>query len=93
MRDDLDLLLPELITDTSDLSTSRLRQMLNYSQRMPSIPGHSVEKFFMSNRAEEAAAYAAAMGLAFQDAHDMDIIMRAKARAEGRLAQRYAEGR
>ena len=93
MRDDLELLLPELITDTPDLSVARLNQMLNYSQRMPSIPGHSVEKFFMSNRAEEAAQYAQALGIAFEEARQMDILMRAKARAEGRLAQRYAEGR
>ena len=93
MRDDLELLLPELITDTPDLSVARLNQLLNYSQRMPSIPGHSVEKFFMSNRAEEAAQYAQAIGIAFEEARQMDILMRAKARAEGRLAQRYAEGR
>jgi len=93
MRDDLELLLPELITDTPDLSMTQLNQMLYYSQRMPSIPGHSVEKFFMSNRAEEAEQYARAMGVAFEEARQMDILMRAKARAEGRLAQRYAEGR
>ena len=93
MRDDLELLLPELITDTPDLSVARLNQLLNYSQRMPSIPGHSVEKFFMSNRAEEAAQYAQAIGIAFEEARQMDILMRTKARAEGRLAQRYAEGR
>ena len=93
MRDDLDLLLPEIILNTPDLSMARLNQMLHYSQRMPSIPGHSIEKFFMSNRAEEAAQYAQAMGVAFEEARQMDILMRAKARAEGRLAQRYAEGR
>ena len=90
---DLELLLPELITDMSDLSMDQLRLQGTLQQRLPSIPGVSVESFFMSNRAAEAAAYAAAVGLAFQDAHDMDVIMRAKARAQARAAQRYAEGR
>ena len=90
---DLELELPELILDMSDLSVDRVRLQGTLSQRLPSIPGVSVEKFFMSNRAAEAAAYAAAMGLAFQDSHDMDVIMRAKARAHARQAQRYAEGR
>ena len=47
----------------------------------------------MSSRAEEAAAVAAAMGIAYEDDRRRAIIMRAKARAEERLAQRYAEGR
>jgi hypothetical protein len=90
---DLELELPELILDMSDLSVDRVRLQGTLSQRLPSIPGTSVESFFMSNRAAEAAAYAAAMGIAFQDSHDMDVIMRAKSRAHARAAQRYAEGR
>ena len=94
MRDlERSLELPELVTDMSDLSVSRIRLQGTLEQRLPSIPGVNVERFFMSNRAAEAAAYAEAMGLAFQDAHDMDVIMRAKSRAHARQAQRYAEGR
>ena len=90
---DLELELPELVTDMSDLSMDRVRLQGTLKQRLPSIPGVSVESFFMGDRAAEAAAYSAAVGLAFDDAHDMDVIMRAKARAHARQAQRYAEGR
>ena len=61
--------------------------------RLPSIPGVSVEQFFMMSRAEEAAQIAAAMGIAYEDDRQRAIIMRAKAKAEQRIAQRYAEGR
>ena len=90
---DLELLLPELITNTPDLSTHRIRLQGTLQQRLPSIPGHGVEKFFMSNRAEEAAAMAQAIGIAFEEDRQRNIIMRAKSRAEDRIAQRYAEGR
>ena len=91
--DDLDLLLPEMPGEIQDLSVSRLRQQSNYQQRLPSIPGVSVDKFFMGDRAAEAAMYAAAMGIAYDEGRAMDVSMRAKARAQARLAQAYAEGR
>jgi len=91
--DDLELLLPELLLNTPDLSTAQIRIQGNYEQRLPSIPGVGVEKFFMSSREEEAAAIAQAMGIAFEEDRQRAIIMRAKSRAEDRVAQRYAEGR
>jgi hypothetical protein len=91
--DDLELLLPELLLNTPDLSTAQLRLQGTLSQRLPSIPGHGVESFFMSNRAAEAAAMAEAIGIAFEEDRQRAIIMRAKSRAEDRIAQRYAEGR
>ena len=90
---DLELLLPEIDDGMRDLSVSRLRQQMNYEQRLPSIPGLSVDKFFLGDRAAEAAMYAAAMGIAYEEGRAMDVAMRAKARAQARLAQAYAEGR
>ena len=90
---DLELLLPEINDDMRDLSVSRLRQQTNYQQRLPSIPGLSVDKFFLGDKAAEAAMYAAAMGIAYEESRAMDVAMRAKARAQARLAQAYAEGR
>ena len=85
--------LPELPGEISNLDVRTLRTQGTMLARLPSMPGVSVEKFFMSSRADEAAAIAAAMGIAFEDDRRRAIIMRAKARAEERLAQRYAEGR
>ena len=90
---DLELLLPDIDDGMRDLSVSRLRQQMNYQQRLPSIPGMSVDKFFLGDRAAEAAMYAAAMGIAYEESRAMDVAMRAKARAQARLAQAYAEGR
>ena len=91
--DDLDLLLPELLLNTPDLSTDRIRLQGTLAQRLPSIPGVGVEKFFMGDRGAEAAAMAEAIGIAFEEDRQREIIMRAKSRAEDRIAQRYAEGR
>ena len=85
--------LPELPGEIPNLDVRTLRTQGTMLTRLPSMPGVSVEKFFMSSRAEEAAAVAAAMGIAYEDDRRRAIIMRAKARAEERLAQRYAEGR
>jgi len=85
--------LPELPGEISNLDVRTLRTQGTMLARLPSMPGVSVEKFFMSSRADEAAAIAAAMGIAFEEDRRRAIIMRAKARAEERLAQRYAEGR
>ena len=90
---DLDLELPELIGAISNLDVQTLRTQGTLLSRLPSIPGVSVEKFFASSRAEEAAAYAAAQGMAYEEDRQRAIIMRAKSRAEERMAQRYAEGR
>jgi len=90
---DLDLILPELLMNTPDLSVDRIRMQGTLQQRLPSIPGAGVEAFFMGDRAEEAAAMAAAIGIAYEEDRQRAIIMRAKSRAEDRLAQRYAEGR
>ena len=91
--DDLELYLPELPGEIPDLSVDRIRLQGTIQQRLPSIPGLSVDKFFMGDRAAEAAMYAAAMGLAYEESRAMDVAMRAKARAQARLAQAYAEGR
>ena len=90
---DLELLLPELPGEIQDLSVGRVRLQGTLEQRLPSIPGLSVDKFFMGDRAAEAAMYAAAMGVAYKEGRAMDVTMRAKARAQARLAQAYAEGR
>ena len=92
--DDIELLLPEIgPEDLSDLSTQRIRLQGTLQQRLPSIPGLSVEQFYMADRAADAAAYAAAIGLTYDELRRLDVIMRAKSRAEDRLAQRIAEGR
>jgi len=90
---DLELLLPELPGEIQDLSVDRVRLQGTLQQRLPSIPGLSVDKFFMGDRAAEAAMYATAMGIAYDEGRAMDGVMRAKARAQARLAQAYAEGR
>ena len=84
--------LPGAIVDNYSVASLGRRGTL--SKRLPSIPGHSVEKFFMSsNGAEEAAARSAAIGIAFEEDRQRAIRMRAKSRAAARLAQRIAEGR
>ena len=89
----LDLTLPELPGAIQNYDVATLGRQGTLARRLPSIPGASVEKFFMMSRAEEAAAVAAAMGIAYEEDRRRAIIMRAKARAEERIAQRYAEGR
>ena len=92
--DDIELLLPEIdIDDASDLSTARIRLQGTLEQRLPSIPGLSVEKFYMADRAADALEYALAIGLSNDALRKLDVIMRAKSRAENRIAQRIAEGR
>ena len=85
--------LPELPGEIPNLDVRTLRTQGTLLARLPSIPGVSVERFFMTSRAEEAAALAQAIGLAYEEDRQRAIIMRAKARAEERIAQRYAEGR
>ena len=89
----LDLELPELPGVVPNLDVQTLRTQGTLLRRLPSMPGVSIENFFMSNRADDAAAIAAAMGIAYEQDRQRAIIMRAKARAEERIAQRYAEGR
>jgi hypothetical protein len=89
----LDLELPEFPGELTSYDLAALRRKGTLSSRLPSIPGVSVEQFFMASRAEEAAQIAASMGVAYEDDRRRAIIMRAKARAEERIAQRYAEGR
>ena len=81
--------LPEI--PATDIRT--LRRQGTLLSRLPSIPGVSVEQYFMMSRAEEAAAVAAAMGIAYEEDRARAIIMRAKARAMARIAQAIAEGR
>ena len=88
----LDLGLPELPGAIPNLDVETLRTQGTLVNRLPSIPGVSVEKFFMSSRQEEAAAIAQAIGISYEEDRQRAIIMRAKARAEERIAQRYAEG-
>ena len=61
--------------------------------RLPSVPGQSVEKFFAAYRQQMALEEAVGQGIAYEEDRQRAIIMRAKARAEARLAQAYAEGR
>ena len=92
--DDIELLLPEILGhDPSDLSVSRIRLQGTLEQRLPSIPGLSVERFYMADRSADAAAHAHAIGISNDEMRRLGVIMRAKSRAEERLAQRIAEGR
>ena len=94
MRDlDKLLLLPEMPGDIPDASLQRLRLQNTLQKRLPSIPGVSVERLFMMSRAEEAAARNYAIGVAYEEDRRRAVVMRAKARAEARLAMAIAEGR
>ena len=90
---DIDITIEDLGALIPDTSVERLRLQGTMLKRLPSIPGVSVDGFFMSSRAEEAAAIARAIGIAYEEDRQRAIIMRAKMRAEERLAQMYAEGR
>ena len=83
--------LPDISYPDGDIRS--LREQTRVMIRLPQIPGASIERFYGSNRAEEAAAYAEAIRIAYEEDRRRNIIMRAKARAEARLAQMYAEGR
>ena len=83
--------LPDISIPSGDIRS--LRQQTAVLVRLPSIPGRAVERFFSAGRQEEAAEYAAAMGIAYEEDRRRAIIMRAKARAMARLAQAIAEGR
>ena len=83
--------LPDIGFPNYDLGTAK-QQTAQYI-RLPSIPGASVEKYFSPYRQEMAMQEAIATGIAFEEDRKRAIIMRAKARAEARLAQAYAEGR
>ena len=89
----LDLDLPDLPGILENYDVATLGRQGTLLTRLPSIPGASVENYFMSSRADEAAQISAAMGIAYEQDRQRAIIMRAKARAEERIAQRYAEGR
>ena len=90
---DLELILPELPGDIPDASVQRLRLQNTLQKRLPSIPGVSVERMFMMSREEEAAARNYAIGVAYEEDRRRAVIMRAKARAEARLAMAISEGR
>lgn len=91
MRSDLDEMLELPAIDA--ISVQALRQAGRIPS-LPQMPGVSIDKFFMSNfRAEEAAAYAQAVGIAYEEKRRRDLIMRAKARAAARIAQAIAEYR
>ena len=90
---DLDITLEDLGASIPDTSVERLRLQGTMLKRLPSIPGVSVEGFFMSDRAAEAAAIAAAIGVVYEEDRRRAVIMRAKSRAEERLAMLYALGR
>ncbi len=90
---DLDITLEDLGASIPDTSVERLRLQGTMLKRLPSIPGVSVDSFFMSSRAEEAAAIAQAIGIAYEEDRRRAVIMRAKQRAEERLAMLYAMGR
>ena len=90
-----DLELPDLpgaLPD--DYSVAALGRRGTMSKRLPSIPGASIETSSCHQMvAEEAAAYAYAMGIAYEEDRQRAIQMRAKSRAAARLAQKIAEGR
>lgn len=88
----LDLSLPELPGYIPSVDIKELRRQDYINDRLPSMPGVSIESYFMTDRQEEAAALAAAIGIAYEEDRQRAIIMRAKMRAEERIAQRYAEG-
>ena len=93
MREDLDEMLELLLPEMQAVSTQALRKS-GAIPRLPQMPGRSVDSFFMSNyRAQEAAEYAEAIRIAYAEKRQRDIIMRAKARAEARIAQAIAEYR
>ena len=83
--------LPDIGFPSYDLGSAK-QQTAHYI-RLPSIPGASVEKYFAPYRQEMAMQEAVGMGIAYEEDRQRAIIMRAKARAEARLAQAYAEGR
>jgi len=92
MVDLSDLLdLPDIGFPSYDLGTAK-QQTAHYI-RLPSIPGASVEKYFAPYRQEMAMQESIGIGIAYEEDRQRAIIMRAKARAEARLAQAYAEGR
>jgi len=91
MREDLDksLELPEI-----KAATVQSLRAAGRLPRLPQMPGVSVDRYFMSDyRAQQAAEYAYAVGVAFEEKRRRDLIMRAKARAAARLAQAIAEYR
>ena len=63
--------LPELPGAIPALDVRTLRTQGTMLARLPSIPGVSVEKFFMAGRAEEAAAIAYAMVLHMKKIEDV----------------------
>ena len=92
MVDLSDLLdLPDISYPSHDLGSAK-QQTAHYI-RLPSIPGASVEKYFAPYRQEMAMQEAVGIGIAYAEDRERAKIMRAKARAEARLAQAYAEGR
>ena len=90
---DLELLLPELLMNTPDLSMDRIRLQGTLQQRLPSIPGAGVEAFFMGDRAAEAEAMAIAIGIAFEISRRQKMVMAARAREEDRILQALAQRR
>ena len=86
-----DLSLPELPGYIPSVDIQELRRQEYIDNRLPSMPGVSIEKYFMTDRQAEAAALAEAIGIAYEEDRQRAIIMRAKMRAEERIAQRYAE--
>ena len=90
---DIDITLEDLGASIPDTSVERLRLQGTMLKRLPSIPGISVDRFFMSDRAAEAEALARAIGIAYEEDRRRAVIMRAKSRAEERLAMLYALGR
>ena len=83
--------LPDISIPSGDIRS--LRQQTSVLIRLPSIPGAAVEKFFAQSRQEAALENAIAQGIAYEEDRQRAIIMRAKARAEARIAQAIAEGR
>mgnify|MGYP001216970463 CR=1 FL=1 len=90
-----DLILPELPGGLpDDYSVTSIGRRGTMSKRLPSMPGASIESFFMSsNRAQEVRAQQYAMSLAYEEDRQRAIRMRAKSRAAARIAQAIAEGR
>ena len=85
--DDIELLLPEIdITDLTDVSLDRIRLQGTLEQRLPSIPGLSIENSIWQTVLLKLQPMQQQLDLSYDDLRRLNVIMRAKSRAEERLA-------
>ena len=85
--------LPEL-PKIREQSIQAFRTQDNVAMRLPGLPNLSTEQLVgYSYKAQEAAAYAEAIRIAFEITRRQKLIAAAKAREANRIAQRLAERR